>query len=103
MTTSNARPTDTELEADVLALLPIAPDAAALADLADGILGRRDPVALGRVRRALDRIAGRLGRLHRTRVDCPDLGLYDVPGWGLRRRDRSRAHRLADRLAAADA
>lgn len=78
---------------DLLELLPVEPAGQSLAGLADDLFGRRDPATLGRVRRALDRIGQAVGGLYRCRGDG-GFGLYDVPLFGLRRRDRPKVARF---------
>jgi hypothetical protein len=72
----------------VLELLPVEPGGISLHELAEELLGRRDPRARGRVRRAVGEIETALGPLHECRVDVEDLGLYRVRAWGLHRNQR---------------
>ena len=66
--------------------LPIEPNGLSLHELADGLLGRRDPAALGRIRKALDELAESVGGLAVRRGDCPEFGRYKVVLYGLRSR-----------------
>ena len=72
------------LALEVLAALPVEPNGLSLHELADGLLGRRDPAARGRVRAALGQVAAAFGELYVRRGDCEEFGRYDVPLYGVR-------------------
>ena len=73
-----------EFELEVLEHLPVEPTGLSLAELADGLLDERGPMAKGKVRRALECIAKTLGRLH-VRTGNDDLGGFNVKMYGLPR------------------
>jgi len=64
--------------------LPCEPNGLSIHELAEGLLGRRDPVALGRVRRMLRGLSFLLGGLA-CRPGTDDFGHADVHLWGLPR------------------
>jgi len=73
-----------EFELEVLEHLPVEPVGLSLLELADGLLDERGPMAKGKVRRALDRIAEALGGLHVCTGD-DDLGGFSVKMYGIPR------------------
>lgn len=88
----------TDLDVELLEQMAVEPTGLSLAEYADGLFGRRDPASLGRVRRSLGRIEAVLGGLWFGRGDDA-FGHYDVPVVAMRRCDRTKAARLANRLA----
>jgi len=84
------------LALDVLAALPVEPNGLGVHEMADGLLGRRDPAARGTIRAALVSIAAELGELHVTRGDVEEFGRYDVPLYGLHREQLPAARTLID-------
>jgi len=62
----------------VLEALPPEPNGLSKHELAEGLLGRRDPRAYGRVSRALAKVEGVPGGLYVRRGHVEDMGLYDV-------------------------
>jgi len=71
-----------EFELEVLENLPFEPTGLSLAELADGLLDDRSPRAKGRIRRALDGIAGVLGGLY-VRTGNDYLGGFGVAMYGV--------------------
>lgn len=74
-----------EFELEVLENLPVEPIGLSMAELADGLLDNRSPVAKGKVRRALDRIAEALNGLH-VRIGNDELRGFGVKMYGIPRR-----------------
>ena len=73
-----------EFELEVLENLPVEPIGLSLAELADGLLDDRSPMAKGKMRRALDHIAEVLGGLH-VHSGNDDLGGFGVKMYGIPR------------------
>jgi len=69
---------------DLLEVLPCEPNGLSIHELADGLVGRRDPRARAYIRRALEGLSAMLGGLATTR-GCDDFGHADVALWGLPR------------------
>ncbi len=69
---------------EVLEHLPTEPVGLSIHELADGLLDAGDPVARGRVRRALEEIDSALGGLSVGHGD-DDFGHYAVEMYGIRR------------------
>ena len=67
----------------VLEALPPEPNGLSKHELAEGLLGRRDPGAYGRVCHALAEVEAVLGELYVRRRDVEDMGLYDVELYGV--------------------
>lgn len=73
-----------EFELEVLENLPVEPTGLSLSELADGLLDARGPVARGKVRRALQRIADAMNGLH-VHSGNDDFGGFGVMMYGIPR------------------
>ncbi len=73
-----------DFELEVLENLPVEPIGLSLAELADGLLDNRGPVAKGKVRGALENISSALGGLH-VYSGNDDLGGFGVKMHGVPR------------------
>jgi len=62
--------------------LPIEPNGLSLHELADGLLGRRDPAAVGRIVDALHEVEAAVGAIS-IRVGTDDFGRHDVKLCGI--------------------
>ena len=71
------------LARQVLEALPPEPNGLSKHELAEGLLGHRDPCAYSRVCRALAEVEAALGSLYVRRGDVEDMGLYDVELYGV--------------------
>jgi len=79
------------LAAELAETLPIEPNGLSLHELADGLLGRRDPATRGQVKAALNELDAAVGGLYIGRGHCPEFGRFKVRLYGLRRpRDAQR-------------
>ena len=67
----------------VLEALPPEPNGLSKHELAEGLLGHRDPRAYGRVCRALAEVEAVLGDLYVRRGHVEDMGLYGVELYGV--------------------
>jgi len=67
----------------LLAALPPEPNGLSIHELADGLLGGRDPQRRGRIRGALEEVAGALGYLYERQGDVPEFGRYAVTLYGI--------------------
>jgi len=67
----------------LLAALPPEPNGLSIHELADGLLGGRDPKRRGMIRAALEEIRGALGNLYERTGDVPEFGRYGVTLYGV--------------------
>ena len=67
----------------ILEALPPEPNGLSKHELAEGLLGHRDPRAYARLCRALAEVEAVLGGLYVRRGDVEDMGLYDVALYGV--------------------
>ena len=74
----------TELELEILEILPVESVGVSLAELADDLFNNRSPQAKGRVKRALENIGTALGGLYLHTGD-DDFGGYGVKMYGVPR------------------
>ena len=78
-----------EFELEVLENLPVEPVGLSLAELADGLMGNRGPVARGKVKAALDGIAHALNGLHigpgNDRFGGYGVQMFAIPAGKMRR------------------